>query len=239
MNPKTKKEAESLAKSVIKGIGSSSKVDVVIAPPHVFLGAISGSKAVSLGAQDAFYEPSGSQTGEVSPLMVKSLGVKYVILGHSSRRARGETDEVIAKKVIEVLKSGLVPIVCIGERERDHDGRFLAAIKDQLMSAFSKVARKDITKVIVTYEPVWAISANKSSHPASPGDANEAALFIRKTLAHNYGIPIAKKVRIIYGGSSNAKNAESFLAEREVAGLLVGSASLNAKEFVEMVKCAR
>ena len=235
MYPRTAKEARAVFSELIKKAKFSGRTEIVIAPPFPYLALFQKNRKISLGAQDIFYEPEGAFTGEISGPMLKSLGAGYVIVGHSERRRfAGETDLMVNKKLKHALKSGLRPILCVGETDRDADGMFFGVLKKQIVSAFAKVKSSDARRVIVAYEPVWAISPAK---PARPRDANEAALFIKKVLAARYGVSFAKKIQILYGGSVDAKAAESFLREQEISGLLVGGASRNPRTFLNIVQC--
>jgi len=240
MNPERAGEALGLARTLMRQVKKNQKVTVVCAAPFPFLALLPKSKNIARGAQNTFWERSGSFTGEVSPTMLKSLGVEYVIVGHSERRQHlFETDEMINKKLKASLAAGLRPILCVGESKRDPDGQFFTFLKKQVVSAFAKVPQSQASKVIVTYEPVWAISGSKSAKAARPEDANEAALFIRKTLASIYGVRTAMQICIIYGGSSNAKNTTSFVSQKEISGLLVGRESRKPKEFLAMIECIK
>jgi len=235
MYPQSAREAVLAFRKIAAGANGA---DVVVAPPFPYLSLLRSVRTVALGAQDVFWEREGAFTGEVSPLMLKELGVRYVIVGHSERRRiLGETDEIIAKKLSAALAARLLPILCVGESERDADGKFFSLVKHQVRTAFAKVKRADVPRVVVAYEPVWAIGAGKKS--ADPKDANEAALFIKKVIAEFAGAKSAKRVRVLYGGSVSAKDAAGFLAEREISGLLVGRESRNPKEFLKIIACAK
>jgi triosephosphate isomerase (TIM) len=240
MNPHSAKEAVSLARQVVAGSRRFGTVEVVLAPPFVFIPLMPRSSKVAVGAQNLFWEKEGSFTGEVSASMLKSVGIKYVILGHSERRVHlNESEEQINAKLKIALTVGIKPILCVGEKSRDPEGKFFSVIKKQIISALSKIKKGDIARIVIAYEPVWAISSKKSSQAATPEDAGEAAMFIRKTIAALYGVKIAKKVSIIYGGSTNPKNAPAFLKQRDISGLLVGRESRSAKDFIRMIECAR
>ncbi len=235
MYPKTLREAQALWGRMR---GAPRGVDVVVAPPFPYLAALRHVRGIALGAQDVFWEAKGAFTGEVSPRMLRSLGVKFVIVGHSERRrVLHETDDMIAKKLAFVLKARLTPILCVGEDLRDADGKFFSVLKHQVREAFKRVRRAEAARVVVAYEPVWAVGKGKKS--ASPKDANEAALFIKKVIAEFAGAKAAKRVRVLYGGSVSSKDAAAFLQEREISGLLVGRQSLNPREFLKIAACAR
>jgi triosephosphate isomerase (TIM) len=223
----------------IKTVSTSSKktpnVDVVIAPSFPYL-SFFNKKNLTLGAQNMFWEPEGSFTGEVSSSMLREFGVRYVILGHSERRRLGETNQMVNKKAKHALSRGLYPIICVGEEKRDQDGQFFNIIKEQVAASVAKISRNLIHRVTVAYEPVWAIG---SGTPARPEDANEAMLFIKKIFAQMYSVKTARTMRVLYGGSVNPKNAGLYLAQREVGGLLVGKESLSGTSFSEIIACAR
>lgn len=239
MNPGTIAEAKRLFQAVTKGVSGIKNIDVVIAPPFVYvplLKAASGKRRAALAAQDLFWEEKGPYTGEVSPAMLKNLGVRYAIIGHSERRMHlGETDEMINKKVKAALKAGLTPILCIGERERNHFEDTFLFLKGQLKKDFASIKPEVAKKVIVAYEPIWAIGTGKAEHS---DDAQNIAVYIRRVLQELLNPKAARAIHIIYGGSVNAKNASSFVGGgvRGMEGLLVGGASLQADEFVKIVK---
>lgn len=236
LNPKTKKEALSLAHGVAK-IRSSRAVDVVIAPPAPYLGILKKNQKLAFGAQDVFWESEGAFTGQISAPMLREMGASYVIVGHSERRLfAGDTDEMIAKKIKHAVSNKLIPILCVGEQKRDQDGAFFGIIKSQVEVGLSWLKKGEISKVVIAYEPVWAIGSRKA---ARSEDANEAALFIKKTIAQRVGTKAARAMRVLYGGSVDGKNAEMFLKEREVGGLLVGGASKDVKEFSSIIACAQ
>jgi triosephosphate isomerase len=192
---------------------------------------------VSVGAQDVFWANSARATGEVSPEQLADLGVSFVIVGHSERRALGETDEVVSKKLTVALADGLTPILCVGERERDADGRYLEALKTQLTASLSGTNRSQLRNVVIAYEPLWAIG--KSARDAmNPRVVRETEIFIRKILADHFGVGEAREPRILYGGSAEEGNTAAILSEGGVEGLLVGHASLDAEGFGKMLKAA-
>jgi triosephosphate isomerase len=242
MNPGTESTAKRLYTDVRKGIARTRGVSVAIAPPAIFLHTLNRlgkSKRTMLAAQDAHQNALGSHTGETSVTMLKNAHVSYVIVGHSERRAAGETNDVVNKKVHAVLKAGLTAVVCVGEKSRDASGRYLNHIEKQVRSVFENIAPSKLAHIVVAYEPIWAISTGDGrGHTATPEDAHEMKLFIQKTLSDMYGRNMAMKTYVIYGGSVNVKNAEELLVRGMVDGFLVGGASLRASEFVEIVKIA-
>lgn len=239
MNPGNAAEARVLFGKVKLAGGKLDKVETVICPPFPFVGmfAHSGTTRVSLGAQDVFWANTGRATGEVSPEMLKDMGVSYVIVGHSERRALGESDGVVAKKVSAVLKENMNAILCIGERERDEDAKYFDVLKNQLRDSLAGVSRKSLSGLVIAYEPVWAIG--KSARDAmSPRDVRETSIFIQKVLTDLYGVESASDIPILYGGSAEEENTHTLLSEGGVAGLLVGHASLDAERFGKMLKHA-
>lgn len=240
MNPKTLAEAKRLFDSVKMGIKNIKNTEVVICPPYTQFSIfnLQLSKNLKLGAQDVFWENSGAYTGEISPLMLKDAGVQYVIIGHSERRRNlNETDKMVSKKLKAVLDAGLKPILCVGSETRDQKKEF-KEVKIQLERAFSGIKKPISKNLIITYEPVWAISTTKGSKIATPKEAKEGADFIRKILIKLFNENLARGIRIIYGGSMDSKNIRGFIKETRIDGALIGVASLDSQEFVRAVKNA-
>ncbi len=251
MAPQSLSEAKRLLTNYKRPITNNeeNKKEIVVASPSVYLvylsslSSVVGRKSsVKLGAQDVFYENSGAYTGEISPKMLKNLGVKYVIIGHSERRKYlGETDEMINKKVLAVLKAGLKVILCVGEPTRSIKYK-VESIK-QAKNYIKKQLEKDLKKVsnikyqvsrnlIVAYEPVWAISG---SHSDTPEDALEMIKYIKQTLNSKFYI---LNSRVLYGGSVNSKNIGDFLKRPEIDGALIGHASLKVEEVKKIIEIA-
>ena len=168
--------------------------------------------------------------------MLKSVGVRYVIVGHSERRARGENNEEIGLDLKSVLKSKVNAILCVGETERDKQGNYFTAVEAQLRAALADVDKKELSNLSIAYEPVWAIGTGDT---ATPEDAYEMKLFIQKLLVDRFGRTAAEKIRILYGGSVNRTNAETLLTDGKVDGFLVGGASLKATDFGFIIDTAR
>ncbi|MFH2105130.1 MAG: triose-phosphate isomerase [Parcubacteria group bacterium] len=230
--------AEKLASDIQSGYESdlAEKVDTVVCPTYLQVPAVADvlSGQVGLGAQDLFWEEEGAYTGEVSGTMLKELGCSYVIIGHSERREYlGETDEMVGRKACAALAVGLVPIICIGESQQQREaGETNEFLEKQLLAAVDGIDQKDITRVIIAYEPIWAIG---SGDPASPEDAEGVASLIREILTDKYNQAEAQQCRILYGGSAKADNIAGFIGQDNIDGALVGGASLDAKEFVGML----
>ena len=192
---------------------------------------------VSVGAENVFYEKSGAYTGEVSADMLKDLGVKYVIIGHSERRQYfGETDFTVNKKVAAALEAGLHPIICVGETlEQRELGITMELIALQLKSALAGVPAEKVRKCVIAYEPVWAIGTGKT---ATAQQAAEVCTFIRTTIRHLYGARIARSVTVQYGGSMKPSNAAELLAQLDIDGGLIGGAALDPAQFVDIINAA-
>lgn len=233
MNPQTLEEAKRIATQVRKIALKTKKIETVVCPPFVYSNLVKIDDGFSLGAQDVYFEQAGSFTGEVSAEMLKSIGVKYVIVGHAERRKMGDTDEVVAQKLNAVIGAGLQPILCVGEKERDQNGDYLGVLKNQIVASLGKLARKDVKYLVVAYEPLWAIGAVSAMTPA---DVCETALFIKKVLSDTYGQEYALLVKILYGGSVTFKNAKDIVALGQVDGLLVGRESVNPEGFNLILK---
>jgi triosephosphate isomerase len=238
---KTVKEAHAFVEAVKDKVPSPDLVDSVVAAPFIALDRIvadAKGSDLKIGAENVHFENSGAFTGEVSPVMLEDLGVDYVIIGHSERRAYfAETDETVNKKVLASLAHHLLPIFCVGESLDEREGgRWQAVIKKQVTKAFEGVPADQAPSVVVAYEPIWAIGTGKS---ASAEDANEVCHFIRATIAGLYGEATAEEVRIQYGGSVKPANIANFLAQSDVDGALVGGASLQPESFLALLEGAK
>jgi triosephosphate isomerase len=236
MNPRSLKEAEKLFNDVAKNISAIKKTEIVICPPFLYLEKLKKiSKKIILGAQDAFWGDVGAFTGEISAEMLYNIGARYVILGHSEARMLGENNNDINKKIKSALAAGLRPILCVGEKARDADHSYFNLVKTQIEECLAGISKNLINKIIVAYEPVWAISSTVDRRDATADDSREMAIFIRKILFDKFGTETSH-VRVIYGGSVNEKDASEFLKYGGVDGLLPGRASLDAKKFLKIIK---
>jgi triosephosphate isomerase len=241
---KTVNEAEELAKDLKSQFKDITELELVICPPFTALGCISqiiGETNIALGAQNMHWEPEGAFTGEVSPLMLKDLGVKFVIIGHSERRQYfGETNEVVNKKLKSALKFGLNPIVCVGENLKEREeNRTFEVLTDHIENGLRGLDELEIdlsSRLVIAYEPVWAIGTGRT---ATPEMAQEAHRFIRKKLAEIFSKEVANDVRIQYGGSVKPQNIKELLKQADIDGALVGGASLEARDFGEIIKIGR
>jgi triosephosphate isomerase len=239
MNPQKKIDAEKIFKDISSSIKNIKNVDIVICPPFPFLFVKEKIKniKIKLGSQDVYFEKEGSFTGEVSSLMLKNLGVTYIIIGHSERRLIGDTNSIINKKIITTLQSKMTPIFCVGENKRDINGFYLSYIKQQLEEGLKGVIKSQMKNIVFAYEPVWAIGSG-SIRVAIPSEFIEIRIYIKKIIADMFDIKTANSVKIVYGGSVNPLNAESFIKEGGADGLLVGRDSLNPKKFCSIINLA-
>lgn len=216
---------------------SSSRISIVLAPPAPLLGALAArnKSRVAFAAQDVSAETGGAHTGEVPAQAFSAAGASYAIIGHSERRAVGDTDAVVAEKLSHALAHGLTPILCVGERERDGEGHYLSSIREQISSALSALVPKDRAKVVIAYEPLWAIG--KTAEATIGGeDLAEMSLYIRKVLAELLPGKSAKRSLVLYGGSVEPANIRDLAAESDVDGFLIGHASVDPVTFKALVK---
>lgn len=230
-------ESVELARSLVDAL-AGSKAKVMIAPAFTALAAVAEvvrGSPVLLGAQNMGPEEQGAHTGEVSVLMLKDIGVQSVILGHSERRhSYLESDELINKKLRLALQHGLEPILCVGETLAEREGgRLEAVIRTQVVEGLKAVASNDLSRVVIAYEPVWAIGTGKT---ATPEDADAVHAYIRVLLAELYGEPASQAMVIQYGGSVKAENAAALMAKPNIDGALVGGASLKLESFKPIVQ---
>ncbi len=234
MNPNTKAEAQKIIASVKKVASQLSTTSVVMCPPYVYMSLAYGKGAslVALGAQDVAPEIQGSYTGEVSATMLRESGAAYVIVGHSERRAMGENDELISRKVARALEEGIIPVLCVGEKTRDKEGLYMEELRLQIKNSLQGIEQKHAHKIIIAYEPVWAIGAKEAMTPAL---IQETAIFVRKTLTDIFGQEKALKIKVLYGGSVNFRNATEIVSQGSVDGLLVGRESINPLGFKDLL----
>ena len=231
-------EALSLVESLRTLLQDVQNVDIVVCPPFPALAEVSKvleGTSIGLGAQNMYWEPQGAFTGEVSAKMLLTAGCQFVILGHSERRHLfGETDEGVNKKVTAALESGLIPIICIGERLEEREAsQTEGVVERQLTGAVQGLSPEQMLKVVIAYEPVWAIGTGMA---ATPEMANDVHRYIRGLLRTMHDEGISSAVRIQYGGSVTDENAVSLLAQPDIDGALVGGASLKAESFAKIVR---
>jgi triosephosphate isomerase (TIM) len=234
----THSEAKSYFETFLSEVGQVNDVEIVIIPPFTAIPALVAASekvpTVWIGAQNMHWEKSGAFTGEVSAEMLRALYVKYVIVGHSERRSLfGETDEIVNRKVRAALEAGLRPILCVGEalHEREN-GKVEDVLRTQTRKGLENVAEKDLSEIVVAYEPCWAIGTGLS---ATPAEAEKAHALIRSVLADLFGSATADRVRIQYGGSVKPENAEDLMRQKNIDGALIGGASLDPRSFARII----
>ena len=233
----TVQEALQLASAVVQAAAKVSNRDVMVAPPYTALaavGSVLSGTGMMLGAQNVHWEEKGAFTGEISAAMLKDVGCAMAIVGHSERRhVFGETDLMINKRVTGALQFGLIPVLCIGETlEQREAGQTLAVLEDQVRQGLAVVEVNDGGKLVVAYEPVWAIGTGKT---ATEAQAQEVHSFIRNLLKDIYEKNIAAGVRILYGGSVKPENIDVLMQQEDIDGVLVGGAALKAESFERII----
>jgi triosephosphate isomerase len=233
---KTIPEAVELVKALKEASSEKIEAELAVIPPMTALSevkkALEGSQ-VKLGAQNMFWEDEGAFTGEVSSPMLKDAGCEYVVIGHSERRQYfGETDETVNKKIKAALAQDLIPIMCIGESLDEREkGKTIERVEDQINAGLEGLGKDEISRLIIAYEPIWAIGTGLT---ATPSQAEEVHIFIREKLAEKYGNDTASCAIILYGGSVKSDNAYELLKEKNINGALVGGASLKAESFIKI-----
>ena len=237
---KTIKEAIEFTTLLKRLVTETQHVDVVICPPYTALSDLSEillESEIKLGAQDVYWEEKGAFTGEVSSTLIKDAGATYAIIGHSERRQFfHETSDTVNRKTKAALAAGLTPIVCVGESLAEREAaKTFKVIEEQFRGSFKDFTAESMKKLIIAYEPVWAIGTGKV---ATPAQAQEVHAFIRKSLASAFGQECADTVRIQYGGSVKPENIAELMREADIDGALVGGASLEAKSFADIIKNA-
>ncbi len=231
-------EATALVDALKLELANCSDVEVVVCPAFTAIKSVSDMVAnteIKVGAENMHWEKSGAFTGEISPLMLKELYVRYVILGHSERREYfGETDAIVNKKVMACLEAGMRPIVCVGEKLEDREsGNTEAVVEEQTRGSLAGLTAEQMKEVVIAYEPVWAIGTGKT---ATSAQAQEVHAFIRGIVADMTDAATAEVVRIQYGGSMKPDNAVELLSQKDIDGGLIGGAALNAASFAAIVK---
>lgn len=237
MQPESAPRAQALWTAVKRIAHRAKKTTLVVCPPFPYLSSCAKSYdgTVLLGAQDVSVFKDGAHTGEVSPAMLKDLRVRFVIVGHSERRALGETDAYVAQKVKMTLAQGMRPVVCVGEHERGVHGDHLMFLQKQITESLKGIGPARARDLVVAYEPLWAIGKS-FKYAVSPHDIHETSIFIRKTLAKLLGRSVGTAIPILYGGSVEAENIAEIVSIGEVDGVLVGHASLDSDSVKNMVR---
>ena len=215
--------------------------DIIVAPPAVMIPAAAQSLAgssIALGAQNMHYEDKGAFTGEVSAPMLLAFGVSHVILGHSERRQIfHETDDLVNRKMLSALKHRMIPILCVGETQQEHDGgRALEVVMRQLQGGLADAPADHAARIVIAYEPIWAIGTGRT---ASPEQAQTVHAAIRQAVGDMHGREAAEAMRVLYGGSVTAENVDSLLSKPDIDGALVGGASLKADSFARIIRAGR
>jgi triosephosphate isomerase len=237
---KTVGESLELVRQLKEALADVDSVEIVVSPPFTALSAVveelKGSN-ISVAGQNMYWEESGAYTGEVSPLMLKDIGCTHVIIGHSERRQFfNETDATVNKKVKAALKAGLTPIVCVGETLEEREfGATMKIVERQMREGLEGLVPQEMEKIVIAYEPVWAIGTGKT---ASPQQAEEVHHLISSIIAQSAG-GVARNIRILYGGSVKPDNVDELMAQPDIDGALVGGASLQANSFVRIVRFKR
>jgi triosephosphate isomerase len=237
---KTVAEALALVTELKNQLASVREVEIGVAPVFTALHPVARrleDSNIGVAGQDCFWEERGAWTGAVSPSLLRDVGCRYVIIGHSERRQHfGETDENVGKKARAALDAGLTPILCIGETESERDaGQTFSRVDTQLTGALARLTAEELDRVVLAYEPVWAIGTGRT---ATPAQAQEVHGHVRGRLRERFGA-VADRVRIQYGGSVKPDNAETLMREPDIDGGLIGGASLKAEDFTAIVKAAR
>lgn len=236
--PATLTEAKKIFEKLKNRVGKSQNVQFRLAVPHPYLHPLGGGKKkgkIQLGVQDVSFASGGAHTGEVAASMSDSVGATFSIIGHSERRAQGEGNDIVNKKVLAALASGLDVVLCIGEVTRDPEGAYLGFVRDELESAFQGILPRDLSKIVIAYEPVFAIG--KSAAEAMSGEGvQEMVIFIRKLLTEKFNRSRADSMPILYGGSVDESNAKNIYTVGMVDGFLLGRASLDPDTVQRIVK---
>ncbi|MBF0290921.1 MAG: triose-phosphate isomerase [Nitrospinae bacterium] len=236
----TIEQSVNLVNSLQKEMRDMHKVDIMVAPPFTAIKSVYdalSSSSIQVGAQDVFWEESGAYTGEVSPMMLKDAGCKWAIIGHSERRQYfGETDDTVNRKMKAALAAGLKAIVCVGETLEERDaGKAFDVLDRQVAGALAGLGKEDMDKIVIAYEPVWAIGTGRN---ATPQQADEAHAKIRARVGELFGSKTPETMRVLYGGSMKPANALELLKCENVDGGLIGGASLKTAEFAAIIRAA-
>lgn len=229
-------EGKNLLRAIDRNFPRGVKVMVVVCPQVPLAAALRreySGRRIAFGTQDSFWEGEGAYTGEISPLMLKSSGLEYVIVGHAEKRALGETDETVSKKAAAALSAKLNPVICLGEPERDSEGAHFSFLAKNVAQSLARIGPAHASRVTLAYDPLWAIG-----EPEAPPSrvVSEGLIFIRKTVAGLWGRDAALRTRIIYGGSVTPESAKALKDEGHAQGLLIGRASVDAEAFTGIIR---
>jgi len=237
---KTIEESLELVKQIHYGLNWPGEVDVIVAPPFTAIREVASflkDSYIHVAVQNIHWEDKGAFTGEISAPMAKNAGADFAIVGHSERRKYfGETDEIINKKIKAGLRNSLIPIVCVGETLEERDaGKVEEVIKTQIEGCLNGLSNEEVSKIVIAYEPVWAIGTGKT---ASPQQAEEVHAQIRSIVERKFGENVSNSLKILYGGSVTPSTSKELMAQENIDGALVGGASLKAQDFIEIIKSA-
>jgi len=238
MNPATFGDAKEVFSRIHKVALKYPDVRLLICPPSLYIMPLASlrtkERTLTLGAQDTDWRDEGAHTGNISSRMIKNAGAIGVIIGHSERRAEGEDDEIINKKIARALRENLMVVFCFGERERDDDGHYLRILREQITVGLMKIPQSALKNILFAYEPVWAIG-KEGERAINPHVLHEMVIFVRKVISELYPSYQTAHVRILYGGSVSPENAGTLLKEGNVNGLLVGHKSLEIDDFTDII----
>jgi triosephosphate isomerase len=238
---KTVEEALDFARAVEGKLPDPDQVDAVLCAPFLALPALTAwanGQPIGIGAQNMHFEDQGAYTGEISPVMLKTVGVQYVIIGHSERRQYfNETSESVGLKAKAAHRHGLIPIICVGETLKEREGgQTRSIVESQVVKALSSLTADEVERSVLAYEPVWAIGSGQTP---TPEEANQVANYIRQAIAQQFNQAVAQAVRIQYGGSVNPDNLSGFMKQTDIDGALVGGASLKPDLFLQLLEGGR
>lgn len=235
--PGSLEEARDLLRAMSRKFQLYKKVSLYIAPPLTYLDIVSknAKNFASLASQDISSQSQGTYTGLVTPDILKSFGTRLSIIGHSEQRSLGETDELVSCKVKVALRAGIIPLICVGETIRDQDGEHFMKLGEQLKFSLAGLKKNDAFKIMIAYEPVWAVGKNAKG-AIEPSDLCQSVLFIKKVLTDMFGRAVAERIPVLYGGSVDSANISNIYSETGIKGFLVGRASLNAKNFESLTR---
>ena len=236
--PVSEEETRALLAGLKKKAQVYKRIRTFVAPSLVYFESVSEKIKgfAHLASQGMPFALASVHTGAITPEILKNFGVRVAIIGHSEERALGETNELISRRVRVALKSGIIPLVCVGEAERDHEGEHLKFLREELKLSLEGIKRKDdVSKLMIAYEPIWAIG-RRAKDAMSPKDLAEMAIFIRRILSELFGRKATEKIPILYGGSVEPANARELMKESGVSGFLVGHMSLDAKKFAAIAE---
>jgi len=240
MFPASPSEAKTIFSGIKKSMRGVTHAKVIICPPSLYvaqLALLAAKTKIQIGGQNCFKEDEGAYTGETSPRALRAVGATHVILGHSERRAMGETDSDISEKMSAVIRNKLTVILCVGEKARDEHGGYFNEVSTELRSSLLAFPKNEAKRLIVAYEPIWAIGS-RAKRVATPADFREMSILIRRTLTEYFGKKDAFAVPILYGGSVDDHNAEGFLKEGGADGLLIGRVSLDPEKLGMIIRSA-